>query len=808
MIPDKTRSTKPNLISLSMFRNYLITALRTIVRQKGFSLINIMGLAVGLACALLILLWVQDELSYDRFHEHAGRLYRAEENQFYSGEVYHVTVTPYPSGPVWKEEIPEIEDACRYQWPSGMLFTRGEKSFYEGGCVAVDTSFFKMFTFPLIKGDPTTVLREPWSAVLTEETAEKYFGTENPVGQTLTVNNKHEFTVTGVLKSLPKNSILDFDILVPFSYMNETGQYQDSWGSNSIRTYVMLHEDAVIDTVNSKLTRIVRQHNEGSDTEFLLAPFTDIHLHSYFGYGHDPGAIVYVYIFSAIALFVLLIASINFMNLSTARSANRAREIGLRKTAGADRSAIILQFFGESVLLAFISLVVALLIVSSILPVFNRVSGKELDFSSLLSARFLFSMILVTLLAGLISGIYPALYLSAFRPIRVLKGDLSSGMKSGRMRKVLVVIQFTLSVFLIIGTIVVYRQLNYMKSKDLGYDRENLFFVYMRGDIKDHYYTLKEELLRDPDVLQVSASGHEPHNIGSNSGGANWEGKDPELEVLIGYNPVDFDYIETMGIKMAHGRSFSKEYPSDLYHDTIANFVINEEVARIMGIENPVGHNFSFWNIHGQVIGVMKNWHYHSVRTKIEPLVLITAPVEWLSHLVVRIAPGDVGKTMKGIEDTWNRVIPNYPFDYTFVDESLDQMYRAEERLGNLLKYFTVLAIIIACLGLFGLASFTAEQRTREIGVRKVMGARVRTVMLLLSMEFTLLVLISCLLAIPAAWYVMNRVFLQNFEYRTHLVWWIFAGAAIAAMLIALLTVSYQALRAALTNPADALRYE
>lgn len=792
-----------------MFRNYLITAIRTIFRQKGFSLINILGLAFGLACALLILLWVQDELSYDRFHENADRLYRVEEDQFYSGRVYHVNVTPYPSGPVWKEEIPEIEEACRWQWPSGMLFNYGDNTFYEGGCVAVDSSFFNMFSFDLLRGDQSTLLSEPWSAVLTEETSEKYFGDENPVGKVLTVNNKYQFTVTGVMASIPKNSILNFDILVPFSYMHETGQYQDHWGSNSIRTYVMLHEEANADSVNAKLTRVVKQHNEGTTTEFMVAPFTGIHLHAYGGYGHRPGAIVFVYIFAAIALFVLLIASINFMNLSTARSANRAREIGLRKTAGANRGAIIIQFFGESVLLAFISLLFALLIVSSILPVFNTVSGKELDFNSLLSVRFILSMLIVTLVAGLISGIYPAMYLSAFRPIRVLKGDLSSGMKSGRMRKILVVVQFTLSVFLIISTVVVYRQLNYMKSKDLGYDREHLFYINMRGDIKENYYTLKEALLRDPAVLGVTASGHQPHRIGSNSGGANWDGKDPELEVLIGYNPVDFDYIETMKIEMAHGRPFSKEFPGDLHRDTIANFLINEEVARIMEVENPVGHSFSFWNIHGQIIGVMKNWHYHSVRTKIEPLVLVTTTTDWwLSYLVVRIAPGDISKTMKGIEETWNEVIPAYPFDYEFVDEDLDRMYRAEERLGKLLKYFTILAIIIACLGLFGLASFTAEQRTREIGIRKVMGSRVRSVILLLSREFTILVLFSCILAIPAAWYVLKHVFLQNFEYRTSLVWWVFAAAAVAALGIALLTVSYQAARAALTNPAEALRYE
>jgi len=792
-----------------MLRNYLITAIRSLIRQKGFSLINILGLAIGLAAALLILLWVQDELSFDRFHEHADRLYRVEEDQYYSGAVYHVNVTPYPSGPVWKDEIPEIEDACRYQWPSGMLFTYGEKAFYEGRCVAVDSTFFDLFTYDFLHGNKNNALIEPYSAVMTEETAEKYFGDENPIGKSLSVNNQFEFTVTAVLRSIPKNSINQFDILIPFDYLIEIGQYQDSWGGNSIRTYIKLYENAVIDSVDSKLTAIVKQHNEETTTDFMAAPFTKIHLHEYWGYGHDPGAIVFVYIFSAIAIFVLLIACINFMNLSTARSATRAREIGLRKVSGAGRRSVIVQFFGESILLAFISLIFALIIVSSILEVFNKVSGKELDFSSLLLPQFIIAMILVTLIAGLISGIYPALYLSAFRPIKVLKGDLSSGMKSGWFRKVLVVVQFTLSVFLIIGTVIIYRQLNYMKSKDLGYDRENMFYFQMRGEIMDNYQTIKEEFLRDPRVLSVTASGHQPHQIGSSSGGADWDGKDPELQVLIGYNPVDYDFIKTMKIELKDGRSFSKDFLGDRVSDSTANFMINEVLEKIMDKENAVGERFSIGGLEGRIIGVMKDFHYHSVRSKIEPLMFILAPAQWISWTaVVRIAPGDLTKTMKDLEKTWVEIMPGYPFDYNFVDESLDQMYRTEERLGTLLKYFTILAIIIACLGLFGLASFTAEQRTQEIGVRKVMGARVSTVMMLLSKEFSLLVIISCLIAIPASLLVMGKVFLQNFEYRTDMAWWIFLAASLAALLIAVLTVSYQAARAALTNPADALRYE
>jgi putative ABC transport system permease protein len=502
-----------------MFQNYMITALRYLIRQKGFSFINIMGLAFGLACALLILLWVQDELSYDRFHEYADHLYRVEENQYYSGETYHVNVTPYPSGPVWKDEIPEVEDACRFQWPSGMLFRYGENSFYEEGCVAVDSTFLDIFTFPLIKGNRNSVLSEPYSAVLTRKVAGKYFGDEDPMGKTLTVNNQYEFTVTGILEDPPLNSIVRFDILIPFDYLKEIGQYSDSWGRNAIRTFVLIDKNAVPDTVNNKLTRIVRKNNPESNTDFLLAPLKDIHLHAYFGFGHNPGAIIYVYIFSSIAVFVLLIACINFMNLSTARSSNRAREIGLRKVSGAGRKAIIIQFFGESILLAFISLVFALIIVRSVLHVFNTVSGKELDFINIMKPGYIVSMIALTILAGIISGIYPALYLSAFRPIIVLRGNLSSGIKSRGLRKLLVITQFTLSVLLIIGTLIVYRQLNYMKSKDLGYDREHLFVFQLRGGIKDHYYILKEEWLKNPQVLNVTASLQSPMHMSSNSDG-------------------------------------------------------------------------------------------------------------------------------------------------------------------------------------------------------------------------------------------------------------------------------------------------
>lgn len=789
-----------------MIKNYFLLAIRNILRYKGFSFINILGLSIGITATLLILLWVQDELSFDKFHQYADRLYQVEEDQYYSGEVYHVTVTPYPSGPVWREEIPEIENACRYQWSYGMLFNYGEKAFYEDQCLAVDSTFFSMFSFPLIKGKPDQLLREPFTAVLTNESAEKYFGNEDPIGKSLNINNQYEFTVTGIIQDPPGNSTLQFDILIPFDFLKEKGQYSDHWGSNSIRTYVLLNENAVLDSVNSKLTRVVHSNVE-TTTDFAVFPFTRVHLHQYFGYGHPSTAVIFVYIFSIIAAFVLIIACINFMNLSTAKSSTRAREIGMRKVVGGNRKNLVVQFLGESFLLTLISVVIALILVSLILPLFNNVSSKDLTFGDLLNAKFITGLVILTILTAFIAGFYPSLFLSSFKTVNVLKGDPVTGGGSGILRKVLVVFQFTLSIFLIIGTIVIYKQLIYMRNMDLGFDKEHVFYIWMRGEISKNYEPLKEELSKNPHVNGVSATLHSPTQIGSNSGGADWDGKDPEMSVLIGYSAIDYDYIETMGIEMVAGRSFSREYPSDRITDSTAAFLVNEEVVRIMGTDDPVGQRFDFASRKGIIVGVMKDFHYQSARNKIEPLAVHCRKGEELSALVVKLGPGDITKTMKELEETWHEILPIYPFDYIFPDQDYDRMYRTEERMGNIIKYFTILGIIIACLGLFGLASFTAERRTQEIGIRKVVGASVSAIISLLSREFTYLVVFSCIIAVPAAYFVMN-MFLQEFAFHTNLSWWIFLLACLAALVIANLTVIFQALRASLTNPAEALRYE
>ena len=800
-----------------MFKNYLNITIRNIFKHKGYSFINVVGLAMGMTCCLFIMMWVMNEMSYDRFHENIGTLYRVEQDQFYSGETYHVNVTPYPMGPGIKAEIPEITDATRYTSPGTLLLRYGEKAFFEQGVRAVDPSFLQMLTYPLILGNASTALEQPHSIIINEDIADKYFADEDPLGKAINVNNQYEFTVTGVMKDVPDNSSLGFEMLVPFEFLKDIGRYNDRWGSNSILTMVQLHEMASIDDVNEKITETRHRHvaeyvqqnypeyleqfNQRRRTEFMVNPLKDIHLYGYGGYTRQM-AIQYVYIISVIALFVLLIACINFMNLATARSANRAKEVGLRKVVGAMKRHLIGQFYGESILLAFIALVVALGLSISLRTMFNTLSGKQFTLIDFFDWKFVLGMICVALITGLVSGSYPALFLSAFQPVKVLKGTLQSGAKSALFRKILVVTQFSLSIFLVISTGFVYKQLIYMQSKNLGYDKEHMIFIPLRGDTRESYAPLKEALKRDPRVVNVTGTQHSPTQIGSNSSGAEWDGKDPEMTVLISQNMVDFDYTETMKMEMAGGRAFSTDFSTD----TATAFIINEELQRIMGGESAVNKRFKFMGVDGTIVGVVKNFHFQSARYDIEPLAFLVRP-ERVNYIVIRLPAGSMDASIDFVKSTWERIIPNYPFDHYFVDEVYDRMYRGEERLGNLLRAFAILAVVIACLGLFGLASFTAEQRTKEIGVRKVLGASVPGIVMLLSKEFTKWVIVANLIAWPVA-YLILRNWLQDFAYRTNLAWWIFVGSGVLALVVALLTVSFQAIRVAFTNPANALRYE
>lgn len=789
-----------------MLRNYLKITFRSIWRQKGYAFINIFGLAIGLACCLLILLWVQDELSFDRFHTNADNLYRVEQDQNYSGKLYHVNVTPWPCIPSWNEEIPEVIAATRYGWCGGRPYSYAGKSYIENEVNAVDPSFFTIFDFPLIIGDPTTVLTDPYSVVINQEIAHKYFGEDNPLGKVLTVDDTYQLTVTGVLKPGRRNSIIQPEILVSIDFARTLGRYSDGWGNNSIRSYLLLESNANIAEVNQKLTTVVNNHREEESlTTFMAAPLTRAHLFSYFGFNTNGRSIVYIYVFSIIAVFILLIACINFMNLATARSANRAREIGIRKVVGAQRQSLIYQFMVESILLAIISVIIALLFVYILLPVFNEIAAKDIQAAALLQGNFIIGIILITLITGLVAGSYPALFLSAFRPVKVLKGNLSTG-RSQTLRKILVIFQFSLSIVLTISTMIIYQQLHFMRTMDLGFDQEQVISVGIGGDIGKSYPALKMELNQIPQVLGVTASSHRPTNIGSNSGGADWDGKDPKLSLIVGMSSVDFDYIETLNIDMVAGRPFSQEFSSDLSDSNNIAFVINETLAKIIGKDYPINENLRFVGSEGPIIGVMKDFHFQSVHSEIEPLAIFIAP-EWFSVMLIRLAPTDIPASLAAVEETWQRVLPGYPMDYRFLNEDSEWMYRVETGLSKLVKYFAMLAIIIACLGLFGLASFTAEQRTKEIGIRKVLGASVYDLVMLLSGQFTKWVLLANLIAFPVAYLILNK-YLENYAYRIDLEILPFLLAGLMALLIALITVSFQAVKASLANPVKALKYE
>lgn len=801
-----------------MLKNYLKIAFRNIIRQKGYSFINVMGLALGIGSCLLIMLWVMDELSYDRFHENAGRLYRIEQDQFYSERTFHVNVTPYPMARGGKDEIPEIEFATPLPRPGTLLCRYGDKAFFEQNVLAVQPDFLSMFTFPMIRGDRAGALQHPQSLLITREIARKYFGEEDPLGKVITVNNRYDFTVEGVLENVPTNSSVQFNMLLPYEFLkNLDFGSLDSWGSNNIATYVQLHENADIAAVNEKITdlrfrRVEALYNDDPEglkrfqsrrkTAFMLVPITDIHLHSYFGYNRSMGRILYVYVFSMIAFFILMIACINFMNLSTARSVKRAKEVGLRKVVGALKRQLVGQFYGESILLALLGMILAFVLVILVLPEFSALAGKDFSVQNLLQPRFFIGMLAVTLLTGILSGSYPALFLSSVQPVQVLKGTLATGPRGSAFRKILVVVQFTLSIMLIIGTIVIFYQVNFMRSKALGYDKADLLYIPLRGDTNEKFDLMKQELLKEPNVLRVTGSGHTPSHIGSNTSNFDWPGKDPEYSILVSINAVGFDYVETMKIEMLEGRSFSPEFTAD----TADAFMVNEEMVRVMGMESAVNQRLTYGDTDGTIIGVMKDYHFQPVDRKIEPLVLYASPKQ-LNFMVIRLQAGDIPTAIADVKSAWERIVPSYPFDYHFVDQDIDEMYRGWEDMGKLLNYFTILAILIASLGLFGLASFTAEQRTREIGVRKVLGASVGQLVLLISREFAKWVLLANLIAWPISYYVMNN-WLQGFDYRIDLSWWIFLASGILALLIALLTVGYQSIKAALANPVDALKYE
>lgn len=784
-----------------MIRNHIKIAFRHLWRNRTYSFINIAGLAVGLACSIMILLMIVDELSFDGFHKNKDRIGRVVEDQSYpGGEVFQTAQTPPPLAETLRREYPEVEQSCRVGFANQkVLFDYAGKRFYEENGLYVDPSFCHMFSFELKEGDPSSALRDPHSILITERLAEKYFGREKAIGKTMRLSSQYDFQVAGVVVNPPRQSHLSFDFLIPFEFQKSNSNLTE-WGSNWHRTYILLKPGVDMSVLSEKIKDVIKKNHSGSITDLWIQPLNRIYLHTAFN-GATP-RITYVYVLSAIALLVLLIACINFMNLSTARSMKRSREVGLRKVVGAQRMQLVRQFLGEAVLMALLAAVLALFVIEGFMPFFNSLTGKQFSLAQM-DAGLVLVIAGVVLGTGLLAGLYPAFVLSGFLPVRVLKGEVHSGKDGSRFRRGLVIVQFTMSAILMINTMVVYRQLEFIRNKPLGFEKERLLNVPLRGSMQKTSDHLKSEWLQNPGVLSVSAAQDDITDYGTNTWDVSWKGKLPDDRILTTVTTVDYDYVTTLGIKLAAGRLFSRDYPTDTM-----SVLINQRAAKAMGFQDPVGQVLDFWDNKWTVIGMVEDYHFESVHVAIPPLVLRLAPDHAVFQTVhIKLRSDQAAGTMKALEQTWQRLAPEYPFEYSFLDEDIDRMYKGEQRLSEIVASFAVLAMLISCLGLFGLSAYTTEQRFKEIGVRKVLGASVFSVTFQLSRQFVGPVLVGVVLACPVGYWLM-RTWLDQFAYRTEFPFLMLGGVATGAVVIAMATVSYQAIRAATGNPIDALRYE
>ncbi|MGE0771147.1 MAG: ABC transporter permease [Cyclobacteriaceae bacterium] len=786
-----------------MIKNYLILSIRKFRRQKLYSLVNLFGLTIGLTSVMLIMLYVIDEVSFDRFHEKANRIYRVVENQYYAGQpVFPVAVTPCALGPSLKEEFSAVEQSSRFMNGS-TLFENGDLAAIERGAYA-DEAFLDIFSFELIYGEKATALKELGNVVLSEKMAIKYFGEVNCVGKMLRINSTREAIVAGVMKDFPDNSHIKADYLIPFeSFLSRNPDMRTSWGSNMLYTYVLLKPGTDVDALNEQIIGQIKKNNEGSITDIYLQPLTDIHLGSVFFTAdvQGKGNAQYVAIFTVVALFILVIACINFMNLATARSMRRAKEVGLRKTVGARRGELIFQFLSESLATAMIAMAISVLLVDLLLPQFNLISGKNLDLN--LNENYLFFLGLIGLatFTGLAAGSYPALFLSAFQPGEVLKAGASKSRGGAGFRKVLVVVQFCISIVMIAGTLVVYRQIEFIRAKDLGYSKENI--IKMPRVSNDHQ-AFKNELLKRAGVLSVTATNQHPAYVENSSSGFRWEGYNPDDVILFHLLAVDYDFVETMDVTLKAGRDFSPNFPSD----TTA-ILLNEQAVSIMNLKDPIGQAIDAGDsIPYRVVGVVKDFHFKSIHQRIEPLIIfLNNQRDNLDYTLIRTSSGDPSEHVAIVESTWNSFNPGREFVFTFLDDDFNDLYQAEEQTGVVFKLFSSLAILISCLGLFGLASFTMEQRTKEFGVRKVFGASFVRLFSTASGGFLLLVCIAFGLSVPLSWYFIN-LWLAGFAYHISAGVEVFFISGLIALAIALATVSYQSVKSALVNPAESLRHE
>lgn len=803
-----------------MIKNYLKVAVRNIIKHKGFSTINTVGLAIGIACSVLILLFVIHELSYDKFNEKADRIYRLAVRASIGDTKIHQT---YSSSMTFKRllaDFPEIETGVKFLNLGRTPVILGETTYYESRLFAVDSTFFDVFTIPLIQGDPRTVLAEPNTMVVSEDTAFKYFGTTDAVGKTLKADFPYglgsvDFKITGISENVPANSHFHYDLLVSSAsfptLINET-----EWTANNFITYVVLKKNASAKALEEKLKEFTRKYMggdkfdawvaKGNYWEYFLQPVTKIHLTSDLnGEFEANGNQTYVYIFSVISIIILLIACINFMNLSTAKSSLRAKEVGLRKVVGSGRGSLVVQFLSESTLMSFIALAIGIGIVILLLPLYENLIGRQLEIHFFDNFVVIPLLIALGLAVGVISGSYPAFFLSSFKPIAVLKDMTSRGKGVSWMRNILVVFQFTISIFLIIGTLVVNQQLKFFQNKKLGFDKEHVLVIKNPGALGNSPAPFKQALRKYSSIMNVSSSNTLPGRSFSNIGfGAEGVDENFTLNLCV----CDYDFLDTLKLELARGRFFSRDFLSDSHAA-----VLNEKAVELLGWDDPIGKRINNWareRGNFTVIGVIKDYHYESLHQEIRPQVLFLAGGYYKrgeSYITVRLNTENIPGTIKDIESTWKKFAPNKPFEYSFLDEDYDRLYLNEKQTRKLFSIFSFLAIFIASLGLFGLASFIADRKTKEIGIRKILGASVPRIISILNKSFVKWVLISNLIAWPIAWFIMNK-WLQNFAYRIDLSWWMFVAAALLSLLIALITVSFQTVKAAVRNPADSLRYE
>lgn len=788
-----------------MLRNYIKIAFRSLLKNQTYSIINIGGLAIGLASSILIFLWVADEYSYDTFHVNYNNIYQVYNQAEWNGHIGTGNSQPYPLREALLAQSSGIKHVVMTNWGEGNMLQVGETRLNKYGLNASE-DFFKVFTYEWLSGDPATALNELTSIVITESTAKALFNSTDALNKTIRIENSDELKVTGVVKDSPKQSFLEYDYILPFSYYEKTNPWirnfaKTSWDSNSFQMYVLLQDGASKDDVEKAVVNLIRDNNPKSPTaKLLLHPMSMWRLYSNWEEGVNTGGqIVYVRLFTAIAIFVLIIACINFMNLATARSESRAREVGIRKSIGSRRKELIFQFLGESITVTAIAFLLAIVLVELALPSYNLLVKKNI-FIDYGDGQLWLAAIGLVLLIGTLSGSYPSLYLSSFDAVKVLKGKVNLGKGASTPRKVLVTLQFGFSIFLIVGTIVIYQQIQFVKNRDMGYDRENLVQMWINGEMRDNFSSIREELLRTGVVQSVCKSNSPVTAIFSNNE-VKWQGKENTQRVAFSTIATEYDYIQTMGVKMIEGRDFSREFNDSL------SVIVNEAALKIMGMADPIGKKLEINNTQFNIVGVIPDMVMDSPYTPVQPMTLLFDP-SWSSTVTLRLTKtNDLPASMAKVEAVFKKLNPNYPFQYRFTDVDFEKKFSSINLISRLAGIFAGLAIFITCLGLFGLAAFTAEQRTKEVGVRKVMGASVSSLVLLISKDFSRLVIFAFLISAPVSWWFLND-FLQRYEYRIEVAWWVLLAVGVFALVLALIIVSTQALKAAVMNPTRSLRSE